>query len=162
MPEEEQKPVGHGLPDAALLATLGRIALRHGQLDNAMRMMVKDLTAVTKDEALDATAHNSSRELGQRGRRLARQRFGDGSVLVRVEALLHRAEVAALKRNELVHSVWGTELDGGAVIRNDDNIFQSPPAAKELETIAEASEQLILDITEARLDGFLREALAQK
>jgi hypothetical protein len=110
--------VGHGLPtDEKILAAVGSIALRHGQLDNALRMTIKDLTGVDRTEALDATARDGSRELRERIRKLARQRLGDGAALVRLQALLTRAARATEKRNELMHAVWGTELDGGPMIR---------------------------------------------
>src|ERR1700737_3647452 len=54
----------HALPkDEQLLAAIGRIALTQGQLDNALRMAIKDLADVTKEQALDATARPGSGEL---------------------------------------------------------------------------------------------------
>ena len=95
----------YGLPrDKKVLAALGTIALRHGQLENAMKMVIKDLAGVSKQDALDATAMQSSRELRDRIRKLAKQRIGEGPALVQLDALLHRAKLAADKRNELLHS----------------------------------------------------------
>ena len=45
--------------DPAVLAAVGKIALRHGQLDHVLRMTIKSLTGVSMNEALDATARQS-------------------------------------------------------------------------------------------------------
>ena len=53
-----------GLPDdQQVLAAIGKIALRHGQLDYVLKMAVRSLTGVSIDEALDATERQLSREL---------------------------------------------------------------------------------------------------
>jgi hypothetical protein len=100
----------HFRPTKKILAAIGAIALRHGQLDNALRMTIKDLTGVDQTEALDATVRDGSGELRERIRKLARQRLGDGAALVRLQALLTRVRRATDKRNELMHAVWGVEL----------------------------------------------------
>src|SRR5580658_7924268 len=89
--------------DQQVLAAIGKIALRHGQLDYALKMALKSLTGVTIRKALDATARQSSRELRERVRRLTRKRFGEGDVLVRLDAILERSRQATEKRNELLH-----------------------------------------------------------
>src|SRR5262249_42307728 len=107
------KTVGHALPtDKKILAAVGTIALRHGQLDNGLKMIIRDLTGVSTLDALDATAREGSRELRARILKLARQRLGEGPALVRLQALLTRARRASDKRNELMHAICGTELDG--------------------------------------------------
>jgi hypothetical protein len=145
--------------DEKMLAAVGTIALRHGQLDNALRMTIKDLTGVDQTEALDATARDGSRELRERIRKLARQRLGDGATLLRLQALLTRAGRATDKRNELMHAVWGTELDGGPVMRGDGHEFRPAPSLTELQTLQEEITRIFDDLSRARLDGFLLEAL---
>jgi hypothetical protein len=39
-------PTIHYLPDATFLETLGRVAVRHGQLEYALRMVIKTVTGV--------------------------------------------------------------------------------------------------------------------
>jgi hypothetical protein len=157
------KWVGHALPtDEKILAAVGTIALRHGQLDNALRMTIKDLTGVSQTEALDATARDGSRELGERIRKLARQRLGEGEALVRVQALLRRAARATEKRNEVMHSVWGTELDGGPMMRDDDHEFRPAPSLAELQKLGMEIARILDALLQARLDGFLSEALSRK
>jgi hypothetical protein len=156
----KDKWVTHGLPeDEKILAAIGIIALRHGQLDNALRMMIKDLTGVDQTEALDATAREGSRELRERIRKLARQRLGEGEALVRLQALLTRAERATGKRNDLMHAVWGAELDGGPMIRGDDHEFRPAPTVAELKDLGHEIARILDDLTQARRDGFLLEAL---
>ncbi len=66
-----------GLPgDAAVLAAIGKIALRHGQLDYSLKMTIKTLAGTTIREAVDATERQSSRDLRERIRRLAASELG--------------------------------------------------------------------------------------
>jgi hypothetical protein len=156
----KDKWVGHGLPtDEKILSAVGTIGLRHSQLDNALRMIIKDLTGVDHTEALDATARVGSQQLRERIRKLARQRLGEGTALVRLQALLTRAQRATDKRNELMHAVWGTELDGGPVMRGDIHEFQPVPSVTELQELDHEMIRILEDIIKARHDGFLLEAL---
>lgn len=152
--------VGHGLPsDNATLASIGKIALRHAQLDNQLRMLVGDLTAVSKEEALDATVRHGSGQLRERIKRLAKAQFGEGPALVRLQALLERAARVTEKRNDLMHAVWGTERDGGGMVRGDDHVFRPAPAAAELDSLEDAIAEILEDIVDARVKGFVAEAL---
>jgi hypothetical protein len=155
--------VGHGLPDdEKILAELGKITLRHGQVDNALRMTIKDLTGVSQTQALDATARDGSRELRERTRTLARQRLGEGAALVRLQALLARAGRATKKRNELIHAAWGTELDGGPVMRGDDHQFRPAPSLTELQNLEHDMVRILDELIQARLNGFLLDSLKTK
>jgi hypothetical protein len=157
---EKAKVVRHALPtNINIIAAVGKIALHHGQLDNALRMIIKDLTGVNQTEALDATARDGSRELRERIRRLARQRLGEGAALVRLQALLERAGRITQKRNELLHAVWGTELDGGPMMRGDDHEFRPIPTVGQLKGFDNKIMEITNDLINARLDGFLLEAL---
>jgi len=122
-------------------------------------MTIKDLTGVDQTEALDATARDGSRELRERIRKLARQRLGEGVALVRLQALLARAGRATDKRNELMHAVWGTELDGGPMLRGDDHKFRPTPSVTRLEKLVDEIATILEDLIQARLNGFLLEAL---
>lgn len=150
-----------GLPeDRDVLAAIGKIALRHGQLDYALKMAVRSLSGITIREALDATARQSSRELRERVRRLARRRFGEGDVLVRLDAILERSRQATERRNELLHGLWAHELDGDPVIRTHGHEFRPIPTVKALEAVVDDLSQVARDLNYARLDRFLRDALA--
>ena len=68
--------------DSALLAAVGKVALRHGQLDYVLRMTVKSILKLSIRDALDATDRQGSRGLRDRVRKLAKKRFGEGDTLV--------------------------------------------------------------------------------
>ncbi len=127
-----------------------------------MKMVIKDLAGVSKQDALDATAMQSSRELRDRIRKLAKQRIGEGPALVQLDALLHRAKLAADKRNELLHSTWGTDSEVGVVMRDEHHIFNEAPDSSALEAVADEIETLLDDIIDARLKGFLKAILKNK
>jgi hypothetical protein len=158
----------YGLPKGTkILAELGKIALRHGQLDNAMKMVIKDLAGVSKEEALHATAMQGSRALRERIRRLAKQRLGEGRAFVQLEALLERARGAADRRNQLLHSTWGIESslsaeDHRVVMRDARHGFQKAPTMKELAATVEELETILDDLLTAQLGGFLADALRKK
>ena len=52
--------------DPAVVAAVGRIALRHGQLDYILRMTIKTLAGLSIQDGLDATARLGSRDLRER------------------------------------------------------------------------------------------------
>ena len=146
--------------DEAVLAAVGKIALRHGQLDYILRMTVKTVAGLSLKDGIDATARLGSRERRERIRKRARQRLGEGQPLLMLEAILQRAAKATEKRNRLLHSLWAHELDGEPVIRDeDDHTFRGIPTAAELEAVAASLEAITSELNTARLDGFLSAAL---
>src|ERR1700730_9932914 len=146
--------------DPTVIGAVGRIALRHGQLDYILRMTIKTLGGLSIQDALDATARLGSRELRERIRKLARQRLGEGAPLLRLEAILQRAAKATDRRNHLLHTLWANELDGAPVIRDEDShTFRTIPTAEELDAVANLLAGITAELNTARLDGFLSEAL---
>ena len=61
-----------------------------------------------------------------------------------------------------MHAVWGTELDGGAVMRVDDHEFQPIPSVAELQNLDHELIRVLEAVIEAARDGFLLEALPSK
>jgi len=152
----------YGLPkDQKVLAAIGAISLRQGQLDNAMKMLVMTLANVTWEEALDATSMHVGRDLRERVRKLAKQRIGEGPALVQLDALLQRARIATDERNEIVHSFWGMEKKW-AVIRDRHHTYKRAPSLRQLETLADDLASIRLEITSARQSGFIFEALERR
>ena len=150
-----------GIPtDPAILAAVGKIALRHGQLDYLLRMTVKSILSLSIREALDATERQGSRELRERVRKLAKQKFGEGDTFVRLDALINRARRATNRRNELVHNLWAQDLDHNPVIRDDDHTFRPAPQLTELDAVADELTTVASELNDARLNGFLKEALS--
>ncbi|HTT99842.1 MAG TPA: hypothetical protein VMF58_17465 [Rhizomicrobium sp.] len=149
----------YNLPDdQKVLAAIGTIAIRHGQLDNALKMAVKSLASVSWAEALDATAMSTGRDLRDRIHKLAKQRFGEGPALVKLDALLDRARKASERRNEILHSFWGTEKDT-PVIRDANHNYKKAPTLKELKSLSDELYDIRAGVTDARLSGFLCDAL---
>lgn len=146
--------------DTGVLAAIGKIALRHGQLDYSLKMAVKTLANLPIDEAINGTQRQGSRDLRERVRRLAKKRIGESGALVRLDAILERARRTTERRNELLHGLWAHELDGDPVLRTDGTEFGPVPTIVELEALADELEAVAKDLTFARLDGFLHEALA--
>jgi len=145
--------------DAGVLAAVGKIALRHGQLDYILRMTIKTISGVGFRPALDATRRNGSRELRERIRKLARKRIGEGASLLRLEAFLERASQVTERRNELLHSLWAYDMDRNPVIRDDAHRIQAIPAIAELEALAEAIRAVTAELNYERLEGFIKAEL---
>lgn len=66
------------------------------------------------------------------------------------------------KRNDLVHSVWGKELDGEPARKGSGHEWRPLPTTTELHDLAENLAGLTSQLNEARLEGFLHVALTQK
>jgi len=148
--------------DRELLAAFGEMALRHEHLNYILRMTIKTLAGLTPQEALDATINDGSGQLRDRIRKLARQRLGEGQPLIKLQALIRRCQRATDKRNEFVHSVWAKELDGEAQLRNSDHSIRSLPTIQELSTLSSEIQELTNTLNQARLDGFLSQALTKR
>lgn len=145
-----------------LLAAFGEVALRHEHLTHILRMTIKTLVNLEVGEALDATVYDGSRQLRERIRKLARQSLGEGKPLLKLQALLERCRRATDKRNDLIHNIWAKELDGEPLRRSADHTWHSIPTVKELKALAKEFNDLIETLNNARLHGFLSEALAKR
>jgi hypothetical protein len=149
--------------DQAWLAAWAKVSLRHSHLDHSLRMLVKTLTDVTIEEALDATAYEASSSLRTRCRKLGRQRLGEGQALVRTEALLERAARLTDARNGLVHGLVATPQDSAeALMRRHDHQWENLPTREALEQLATQLASLASEINTARLRGFLFDALQRR
>jgi hypothetical protein len=152
----------HVPADKDLLAAYGEVTLRHEHLNHVLRMTIKTIAGLEVDEALNATVHDSSSQLRERIRKLARQRLGEGEPLLKVQALLERCRRATDRRNDLVHSVWAKELDGEAVRRNNDLRWQRLPTVDELHSLCQEVLALTNELNQVRLEGFLHQALTKR
>jgi hypothetical protein len=152
----------HVPQDKGLLAAIGEVSLRHEHLNHILRMTIKVLARLEINEALDATAYDSSSQLRERIKKLARQRLGEGEPLLKLQAILERCKRATEKRNELIHSVWGQELDGEPARKGASNEWRPLPTVEDLHQLAEEIMRLTGELNEARLEGFLHEALVRR
>jgi hypothetical protein len=107
MPEapDTRMIVFHVPEEGKILEALGAIALLHTHLDRALQLTIKSLTGITVRQAVDATAYEGSRTLKGRVRKLARMRLGEGTALVKLQALMRQCERATERRNDLVHGI---------------------------------------------------------
>ncbi len=155
--------VGSLPQDPQIRAALGAVAVRHGQLDYALRMMVKSISGIGLDPALDATEGMSSRELRRLIRKMARKKLGDASnSYLLVAALLTRAQEATRQRNELMHGLWAFNLNEGRdLFRHKGRKWLETPETDELVALADETAQIAEELHEARLHGFLKEALSE-
>ncbi len=151
-----------GLPeDQAVLASIGKVAIRHGQLDYVLRMTVKSIAGVTIAEALDATGGMTSGRLREQVLALARRRLRESPALLQLRALLTRSKRATARRNALLHGLWARELEGNDVYRSDGQSFGPIPPVSELDALADELYAVTVALNSARLDGFLRLALEE-
>jgi hypothetical protein len=147
--------------DSELQAAIGRVAVRHGQMDHILRMTIKSICEVTPQEALLATNGSMSGQLRQRIEKLARKRFGDGPALVKLQAILRRCQKLSGQRNKLLHGVFARELDGPDLFLEDGYDPGPPPTVPELDALCSELDVVINELNLARIEGFLQEALTQ-
>ncbi|WHZ25331.1 MAG: hypothetical protein OJF51_000126 [Nitrospira sp.] len=148
--------------DQTLLAAFGELTLRHEHLNHALRMTIKTLANLEVNEALDATAYEGASNLRGRIRKLAKQRLGEGQVLLKLEAIIERCRRATEKRNSYVHSVVGKELDGDACQKSEDHRWQPLPTSRDLKRLSDDILCLTKELNDARLEGYLSEALLKR
>ena len=150
----------HVPEDPEILKILGEITLRHSHLEYILRMTVKTLSGVSVQQALDATAFESSTALRKRIYKLAKQKLSEGSALIQLQALLERCRRATEQRNDFVHSIWACELDGDPKMRTRDHKWKPIPNIDELTVLTAELLSLVKELNDARFDGFLSEAIA--
>ena len=127
-----------------------------------MRMTIKTLANLEVTETLDATAYDGAAKLRDRIKTIARQRLGEGEALLKLQAIIERCKRVSDKRNEFIHSVWGKELDGESFRRANDHSWQPIPTIDELTSLGKDILALTEQLNEARLFGFLSEALTKR
>jgi hypothetical protein len=160
MTTEPAMMITFGVPDdERVLAAVGRVAIRHGQMDYALRMVVKTLTGVPVEIALAATEKVTSGPLRDRIEKLAKRRLGDGPAFVKLQALLADSRRLTDRRNELLHGLWAVNEEGEHLIRSDGERWTKIPRPPELEQLADDIFNLIAKLNGARLEGFLDQAL---
>jgi hypothetical protein len=151
------------IPDDPILKALGWVSVAHAHLDYILRMTFKTLAEVPIDDALAATEGEGSAVLRDRLRKLAKEALGEGAALIKFQAVLHRCRLATERRNALVHGVIGQDLEGGdAQMRMREGTWTTVPTAAELEQLAKVITNLWQEINGARLDGFIKEAMAAR
>ena len=121
-------------PKTEHAAAFGKVAIYHANLDHALKLMVKSLCDLEPKEALRATSRQGSSALRERIRKLAYQRFGEGTALVKLDALLCEARLVTDERNHALHSVLAETRDG-EVVWVDERSGHRPAATREQLTV---------------------------
>lgn len=152
----------HVPEDQALLAASGEVTIRHEHLNHILKMTIKSIANLTPAEAVDATQYEGSRSLRERIRKLAHKKLGEGEPLLKLQALLTRAERLTDQRNKLMHGLWAKELDGDPGVMGVFGGLLPLPSVNELKTLAREIEVLTNEFNVARIEGFLKVALESK
>lgn len=150
------------LPDGAVLAALGEVTIRHGFLDLVLRRTIKTLAGITVEEADKALARTGAAELRDLAERHAKRRLGKAHpAILQLKALLRECADSTEQRNRFTHDTWAKFLDGDAVTYNHAGKTLPMPEASELTTLANHIYKTANALNEARMTGFLAEALLQ-
>ena len=152
----------HVPEDQELLAAFGEVALRHEHMNHVLKMTIKSLAGLTPAEALAATEFEGSSQLRERIRKIARKRLGEGTPLLKLQAILANCKKLTEKRNGLVHGLWTQELDGETHVRDSFRNTRPLPTAQELSALGKEIEQLANHLNKERLEGFLMRALTEQ
>jgi len=151
------------IPDDPILKALGWISVAHAHLDYILRMTFKTLAEVSIDDALEATEGTGSAVLRDRLRKLAKKVLGEGAALIKFQAVLHRCRLATEQRNDLVHNIITQDIEGGeARMRTRHGSWTAVPTVAELKQLAKVITGLWQEVNGARLDGFIKEAMATR
>jgi hypothetical protein len=110
--------------DLPTLAAVGRIALRHSQLNRVLRLTIKDSDKREFKKAMKPTRRTPSGKLLKCVRELVMQKAGDGRA-ADLNALLDGADRATKDRNHILHSLWA-EHNGSMVIEHDEGVEARP------------------------------------
>lgn len=151
------------LPDPDYLAAVGGVSICHGHLDHMLRMTIKSLSDLPLDEALLATERDSSSELRDTVKRLGRIQLGKGAVpFLKLCAILEKCRQVTERRNDIVHAIVGTELDGVHVVKTRSNDWEDLPPLERVNSLAVDIQRIAQELNQERRHGFLQEALAAR
>lgn len=149
--------------DAALLAAVGRVTIRHGFLDWTLNRTIKSLTWMSPEQADFILATEGSASLRRKIMHIAAAKFGKKSETYKaLKKLIDRCESATNERNRLTHNIWVT-VEGNAVLLDLQRRDKKPaplPTAAVLDALAERIHALSAELNSVRSkDGFLATAL---
>lgn len=150
------------LPEPEVLAALGEISVRHGFLDLVLRRTIKTLSGVTIEEADKALHRTGTGEMRGMIERLAKRRLRkEHPAVLKLKAVLTDCERVTERRNQLTHEPWAKFVDGDAVLYRYTGETLQMPSASELKGLADEIHSLAYKLNDARLNGFLAEALRE-
>jgi hypothetical protein len=143
-----------GLPnDPSEVVAIGKVAIRHGQLDHGLKLTIRSIRAISVEQALAETKRKSVHQLQALVEEHAQDRFGEAPILVRIRELLHLSRQATDHRNSVLTELWTTESKGAAI-----HVPEGPPRVAELEAVAENLFSVVKELDHERRHGCLNEA----
>lgn len=145
--------------DPELREKVGVVTLRHSHLDHMLRMTIKTLGQVEVNEALAATGYHGSKTLRDRINKLAKQKLGEGTALLKVQALMERCRRATEKRNELVHGIWAAKSGAAPKSLSTGNKWKPLPTKEQLSELDLELASLANELNKARLKGVIADAM---
>ena len=147
-------------PSPPALQALGRIAVAHSFLDRILKMVIRDIEGLSLDEVLGLTNRWSSTKLRDRISCGAAIRLrANPEALDQFKAILSGAKQVSEKRNEMLHSVWGSDEHSIRMGSTDRGSFINLPNVDELNLMADHANSVAYSLLWARNGGFLAEAL---
>jgi hypothetical protein len=148
-----------GLPkDPAVLVAIGKMAIRHGQMDQGLKLAIRNLRGISIEQTLAETKRKSSHQLRALVEEHAQDRIGEAPILVRIREMLHRSRQATDYRNSVLHDLWATESHGRP--HHSPDVFpEEIPRVAELEAVADNLFSVVKELDHERHHGFRREAV---
>ncbi len=144
--------------DATLLAALGAVAIRHAQLEHALRLTVRTLLGKTVDEIILWKPRAGPAKLREEIMKHAEPILRPGPVLAELGSLLDQIESLTERRNTVMHGVWIHDEHRGASLYRHGEMLPLP-SAQELTELCETMHRNSVNLNESRLVGPLGEAI---
>ena len=149
--------------DPKLQAAVGRVAVRHGQMDHFLRMTIKSVSGLTIEQTMKQTKRLTSGPLCDRLSKYAGQRLGTHHPAVqKLEEILDEARSAADSRNKLMHGLWAIGEDGEQKFYASGTRRAAVPTITDLNRLESRLDTIASNLNQARRHGFLRKALDPK
>src|SRR3954462_6595723 len=92
--------------DPAVLVAIGKLAIRHGQLDHGLKLTIRSIRAISVEQTLTETKRKPLHRLRDLIDGHARDAFGQKPVLNRLQELLERSRQAIDHRNSVLQNLW--------------------------------------------------------
>jgi hypothetical protein len=146
-----------GLPnDPSEVVAIGKVAIRHGQLDHGLKLTIRSIRGLSVEQALAETKRKSVHQLQALVEEHARDRFGEAPILVRIRELLYMSRQATEHRNSVLGDFWAAKSDS-APDRAPERKPRGSPRVAELEAVAENLFSVVKQLDHERHRGCLHD-----
>lgn len=152
--------VEFGIPDdPEWLAAVGRLALRHAQLEHVQRLTVKTIEGLTVEEADNLLAHKGAKTVRIRIEESFAKKITQPEPRKELADLLEKCRKASQDRNNILHAVWVYDPNDTPLFRPKAGEWGPPPSIPEIEQVEKTILAVTYELNTARLRGFIRAAL---